>query len=120
MNGNSEYFEKNVELRWKNVRKKLQICKSAICRQIGMKGMGESGWEKDRKNRKHTGGKSSYRTHTKAAAFLSFVMAMILGISSFATFTTQAMEETGTQEVQSQSQDGARWRSSGTEFRGQC
>ena len=63
--------------------------------------------EKDRKNRKHTGGKSSYRTHTKAAAFLSFVMAMILGISSFATFTTQAMEETGTQEVQSQSQDGA-------------
>ena len=34
-------------------------------------------------------------------------MAMILGISSFATFTTQAMEETGTQEVQSQSQDGA-------------
>lgn len=32
---------------------------------------------------------------------------MILGISSFATFTTQAMEETGTQEVQSQSQDGA-------------
>ncbi len=46
VNGNSEYFEKNVELRWKNVRKKLQICKSAICRQIGMKGMGESGWKK--------------------------------------------------------------------------